>query len=80
MQGRQPAPQRLEPVILDAEEAPADHSFAHPSHYDGDVALLNYLLQDLRVLARQIAAGDQRIDDYDSIEWTVHGLRRRTVI
>ena len=80
MQRPEPAPQRLEPVILDAEEAAADHPFAHPSHYDGDVALLNYLLQDLRVLARQIAAGDQHVDDYGSIEWTVHGLRRRTVI
>lgn len=73
-------PQQLTPILLDVDDAPADHAFADPSRYDSDVALLNYLLQDLRVVARQIATGERRIADHDHIEWAVHGLQRRTVI
>lgn len=73
-------PQQLDPVLLGVDDAPPDHTFADPKRYDSDVALLNYLLQDLRVLARQIAAGERTLADYDQIEWSVHGLRRRTVI
>lgn len=73
-------PQVLDPVLLAADESVPEHPFAEPANYEGDVALLNYLLQDLRVVARRIASGDQHVEDYDHIEWTVHGLQRRSVI
>ncbi|MEM9653950.1 MAG: hypothetical protein AAGA65_17795 [Actinomycetota bacterium] len=73
-------PTHYRPDELLPTEAPLGHPFADPDHYSGDLALLNYLLQDLRVVVRQIAAGDAAWSNYDEIEWQVHGLQRRTVI
>ena len=73
-------PQQLDPVVLDVDDAPVGHSFADPSCYDSDIALLGYLMQDLRVLARQLASGEREIRNFDHLEWEVHGLQRRTVI
>ncbi len=73
-------PQRNDPVPLGADDAPIGHPFAHPSNYDSDFALLNYLVQDLRVVVRQIAASGTKPANHESIEWEVHGLKRRTVL
>ena len=73
-------PASYEATALGPNEAPHAHEFASPRYYSLDLALLNYLLQDLRVMSRQIAAGDTRYSNYDEIEWEVHGLRRRTVL
>jgi len=73
-------PQDLHPVHLGADEVPANRAFADPEHYHGDIALLNYLLQDLRVIVRQAARGTEKPRNYESIVWEVHGLMRRTVI
>lgn len=50
------------------------------SHYHSDLALLNYLLQDLRSLARRAAKGEIELGQYHPLTWEVHGLRRRTVV
>ena len=73
-------PVRLQPIRLAYDESPADHPCAHLRHYGADLALLNYLLQDLRVLVRQADAGDTELHPYQTIIWDVHGLRRRTVM
>ena len=73
-------PARLNPVLLGADESPADHPSADIRHYGADLALLNYLLQDLRVLIRQAAAGETVLDPYQTLSWHVHGLLRRTVM
>lgn len=73
-------PRKYSAVTLASTEAPIRHPFADPGHYSGDLALLNYLLQDLRVLVRQAAAGHTGWANYNEIEWEVHGLQRRTVI
>ncbi len=73
-------PTRLSPVRLDADRNPAGHPCADLLHYGADLALMNYLLQDLRVLVRQAATGDAVLHPYQTITWHVHGLKRRTVM
>ncbi|MEM7092117.1 MAG: hypothetical protein AAF567_03875 [Actinomycetota bacterium] len=70
----------LEPHHLDVNEFPAAHPCADPALYHADIALLNYLLQDLRVLVRKAATGHTQITPYQSFTWDVHGLKRRTVV
>ncbi len=67
-------------VDLAADESPPDHPVADTELYGGDVALLNYLLQDLRVITRQGQSGATELTRYRTIDWDVHGLKRRTVI
>lgn len=73
-------PNRLAPVELALDEIPADHPCADVRHYHADLALLNYLLQDLRALLRQAASGSITLSAYEEKNWEVHGLTRRTVI
>ncbi len=68
------------PVILEADETSVDHSCASPSLYGCDIPLLNYLLQDLRVLMRRAAAGQVEISPHQSYAWDVHGLKRHTIV
>ena len=49
------------------------------SHYRGDIALLNYLLQDLRALMRRHRKGEIEITPHQVFSWDVHGLQRHTV-
>lgn len=67
-------------VELDPDEDPPDHEFASTDRYKSDLSLLNYLLQDLRVLVRRYAKGEMEIAAHDVIAWEVHGLQRRTVM
>lgn len=73
-------PVRLEPIPLALDESPADHPCADIWLYQADLALLNYLLQDLRALVRQASAGDVELAPFQTITWNVHGLARRTVV
>ncbi len=69
-----------EPLVLQLDESPPDHPFASVQLYHADIALLNYLLQDLRALTRRAAAGEIQLVAHETIEWKVHGLRRRTIV
>ncbi len=73
-------PKEYEWIELGAAEDPPDHEFASTERYKGDIALLNYLLHDLRVLMRRHAKGEIALDPYDVVTWEVHGLQRRTVV
>ena len=70
----------MSPVILEANETPPGHACASSLLYSSDIALLNYLLQDLRVLMRRAAAGQLEIFPHQSFEWEVHGLKRHTIV
>ena len=70
---------RAQPIVLGAQEPVPDHDFASSRHYPSDIALLNYLLQDLRVLARRCAKGELDLQPHQVVTWHVHGLERRTV-
>lgn len=70
----------VSPIILRADETPEGHECASPSLYGCDIPLLNYLLQDLRVLIRRAAAGEQDIAPHQNFEWAVHGLKRHTIV
>ena len=67
-------------VELAPDEDPEDHEFASTDRYRPDLALLNYLLQDLRVLVRRYAKGEIDLSPHDVVSWEVHGLQRRTVM
>ena len=73
-------PAALHPIRLAYDENPPGHDCADVRHYGADLALMNYLLQDLRVLVRQADAGDTELHPYQTITWDVHGLKRRTVM
>ena len=70
----------MSPVLLTADESPLDHACAAASLYGCDIPLLNYLLQDLRVLMRRAAYGDITIEPHQNFEWDVHGLKRHTIV
>jgi len=69
-----------EPIHLATREDPEGHPFASTDQYRGDIALLNYLLQDLRVLLRRHKKGEITLSEFQTITWEVHGLERRTVV
>ncbi len=71
---------QMTPILLTADESPAGHPCASTKHYRSDLALLNYLLQDLRALVRKAVYGDIALTAHETLTWEVHGLRRRTVI
>lgn len=73
-------PTRLDPEFLTPYESPVGHPCASVDHYHPDLALLNYLLQDLRSLARRAAKGEIELGPFHALTWEVHGLRRRTVV
>ena len=62
------------------DESPDAHPCADVRLYHADLALLNYLLQDLRALVRRAAAGAIELAPFERITWQVHGLARRTVV
>lgn len=68
------------PTLLRTLESPDEHAFAAVDRYRSDIALLNYLLQDLRVLVRRYAKGELALSKHQKIVWEVHGLQRRTVV
>lgn len=68
------------PPILGPNEQVPDHPVAATSHYWGDIALLNYLLQDLRALIRRHQKREIDLEPQQVLRWNVHGLSRRTVI
>ena len=70
----------LPPTLLRTLESPDEHAFAAVDRYRSDIALLNYLLQDLRVLVRRYAKGELELSEQQKIVWEVHGLQRRTVV
>lgn len=70
----------MEPITLGPDENPPEHPCASSGFYQTDIALLNYLLQDLRVLTRRAAKGETDLHPHQVITWEVHGLARRTVI
>lgn len=70
----------MSPVILDVDETPVGHPCADASLYSCDIPLLNYLLQDLRVLVRRAASGDLVIAPHEQFTWEVHGLKRHTIV
>lgn len=73
-------PVRYSPARLRTDENPAGHPCADLRHYKADLALLNHLLQDLRVLLHRARAGEQVLRPYEVRTWQEDGLRRRIVI
>lgn len=68
------------PEVLTPSEINGEHEISCTSHYKRDIPLLNYLLQDLRVLMRRYVKGEMRIQPQQVFTWDVHGLERRIVV
>ncbi len=71
---------QMTPILLAPDDSPPGHPCASTKFYQSDLALLNYLLQDLRALVRKFVYGDIALTAYETLTWQVHGLRRRTVV
>lgn len=69
-----------DPTRLGPNDDAPGHPIADTSHYEADIALLNYLLQDLRALTRRATRGELTLTPQQVITWDVHGLARRTVV
>ncbi len=65
---------------IGVDETVPGHPCTDVSLYIPDLDLLAYMLQDLRSLIRSSDAGKVRLVAHEPIMWTVHGLRRRTVV
>jgi hypothetical protein len=66
--------------MLAPDEAVSDRPFTSIALYERDHQLLAYMLEDLRGLMGEVYEGAVTIRPYEPITWTVHGLRRRTVV
>ena len=67
------------PRELGPREELVGRQFTSITNYRSDIALLNYLLHDLRVLIRRAQKGEIELTPQQVITWEVHGLQRRTV-
>jgi len=67
-------------IELAATEQIEDHPCTDLALVTSDRALLAYMLQDLRVLARQVGSREIDLKPYETLHWEVHGLARRAVI
>jgi hypothetical protein len=65
---------------IGVDETVDDHPCTDVSLYTPDLDLLAYMLQDVRSLIRSNDAGKVDLIAHEPIMWTVHGLRRRTVV
>lgn len=65
---------------LTATEQLEDHPCTNLDLVTSDQALLAYMLQDIRVLARQVDSGEVELQPHEVLHWRVHGLARRAVI
>lgn len=73
-------PVRYSPARLRTDENPADHPCAALLHYEADLAVLNHLRRDLRVLLRRARAGELALRPYEVRTWEEDELRRRIVM
>ena len=67
-------------IELAATEQLEDHPCTDLALVTSDAALLAYMLQDVRVLARQVGSGEIDLQPFETLHWDVHGLARRAVI
>ncbi|MDP3984911.1 MAG: hypothetical protein Q8Q52_07920 [Acidimicrobiia bacterium] len=66
--------------VLAADQSVARRPFTSISLYRRDLATLGYMLEDLRVLLARMADGEMTVIPYQTIEWLVHGLKRRAIV
>ena len=66
--------------ILAPDEMAEGHPFTDIARYHRDRQIMAYMLEDLRGLIGEMAEGTLTVTPYEEIRWTVHGLRRRTVV
>ncbi|MGH8928476.1 MAG: hypothetical protein ACRDWH_09010 [Acidimicrobiia bacterium] len=66
--------------VLSSDQSVARRPFTSPGLYPRDLAILGYMLEDLRALLVKMDAGKPSIVAYQPIEWLVHDLKRRVVI
>ena len=66
--------------ILASDQFVARRPFTSPNHYPRDLAILGYMLEDLRGLLSRMSAGNLTIVPYRAIEWVVQDLKRRVVV
>jgi hypothetical protein len=66
--------------VLAIDESVARRPFTSPSLYERDLTILGYMVEDLRALLARLAEGALTVIPYQTTEWEVLGLRRRTII
>jgi hypothetical protein len=66
--------------VLSANQSVARRPFTAVSLYQRDEATLGYMLEDLRALLARMATGEIAVIPYQSVEWLVHGLKRRVIV
>ena len=67
-------------VVLTADQTVARRPFTSPALYPRDLAILGYMLEDLRGLLTRMGEGELTIVPYVATEWIVQDLKRRVVV
>jgi len=67
-------------LLLGPTEEVSNRPFTSIAHYNNDIALMNYLLLDLRTLIRKYSVDEIQLNPFQQNTWKVHGLERRIVI
>ncbi len=65
---------------LHPTEAVKGRPFTSPGRYERDQQLLAYMLEDLRATLGEMAEGAITVTPFETIEWTVSGLRRKMIV
>lgn len=68
------------PRILAPNQSVSRRPFTSTAHYERDLTILGYMLEDVRASLGEMAAGKLTVVPFETVEWTVHGLRRRNVV
>lgn len=66
--------------VLAADQSVARRPFTSIALYQRDLAILGYILEDLRNLLARMATGEMTVIPYQTNEWHVHGLKRRAIV
>ena len=66
--------------VLAFDQSVARRPFTSPALYPRDLAILGYMLEDLRSILSRMHAGNLTIVPYRPIEWVVQDFKRRIVV
>jgi len=67
-------------LLLGRTEEVCSRPFTSIAHYNNDIALMNYLLLDLRTLIRRYSVDEIKLNSFQQYTWKVHDLERRIVV
>ena len=70
----------MEPISLEANEAVPGRPFTDPALTEGDLDMLNHMLEDLRGVLEEAETPPAEVVPYHQQAWRVHGRSHRLIV